>query len=181
MTGMSVYEIEDAQVKTTERGADFTEYKSNGSLTVADIMTRQVVTLNPHHSFSDAVTLMAKHSFRHFLVVDTAARLVGVISDRDILRALSRTPNWKTTSVSQFMSREVISVKPETEISAAVGKMLSKRINCLPVVDANNNLYGIVTSTDFLKAFRSVQESLEKEARSKKSKRAEPGFIETER
>jgi CBS-domain-containing membrane protein len=60
------------------------------------------------------------------------------------------------------MSRDVISVKPDTEISLAVAKMLSKRINCLPVVNKTDNLCGIVTSTDLLKTFRSVQETVEK-------------------
>jgi CBS domain-containing protein len=81
-------------------------------MTVADVMTRHVITLNPHHSFSDSVSLMAKHSFRHFLVVDAAGRLVGVVSDRDILRVLARTTNWNATSVSQFMTRDVITVEP---------------------------------------------------------------------
>jgi CBS domain-containing protein len=134
-------------------------------MTVGDVMTRHVITLNPHHSFSDSVSMMAKHSFRHFLVVDAAGRLVGVVSDRDILRVLARTTNWNATSVSQFMTHDVITVKPNTEISVAVGKMLSKRINCLPVVDEGNNLCGVITSTDFLKTFRSVQETSEKEAK----------------
>ena len=120
-----------------------------------------MITLNPHHSFSDSVSLiLAKHSFRHFLVVDAANRLVGVVSDRDILRVLARTTNWNATSVSQFMTRDVITVKPDTEISVAVGKMLSKRINCLPVVDEENNVCGVITSTDFLKALRLVRKDI---------------------
>jgi CBS-domain-containing membrane protein len=67
------------------------------------------------------------------------------------------------------MSHNVISVKPDTEISRAVGKMLSKRINCLPVIDDDNNVCGIITSTDLLKTYRSMQESLEKQAKSLKS------------
>ena len=130
-------------------------------VTVADVMTRHVITLSPHHSFSDSVTLMAKHSFRHFVVVDPGGELVGVVSDRDILRVLARTSNWNTTSVSQFMTHDVVSVRPNTKLSVAVGKMLSKRVNCLPVVDDDNNLCGIVTSTDFLKTFRLLQEPLE--------------------
>jgi len=47
-----------------------------------------------------------------------------------------------------------------------VGKTLSKRINCLPVVDEAHNLCGIITSTDFLKTLRSVQEASAKEAKS---------------
>lgn len=139
-----------------------------GARTIGEIMTRHVITLNPHHSFSDSVTLMAKHSFRHFLVVDAANHLLGVVSDTDILRVLARTTNWNDTSVSQFMSRDVISVKTDTEISLAVAKMLSKRINCLPVVNKTDNLCGIVTSTDRLKTFRSVQETVEKHGMSTK-------------
>jgi acetoin utilization protein AcuB len=145
-------------------------HKTGGApLTAGDVMTRHVVTLSPHHSFADSVSLMSKHSFRHFLVVDTSGRVVGVVSDRDILRVLARTSNWHSTSVSQFMSHDVISVKPNTKISLAVGKMLSKRINCLPVIDDGNNLCGIITSTDLLKAFLSMQAATEKQAKSPKS------------
>ena len=131
---------------------------------VSDVMTRQVITLGPHHSLSESVSLMAKSSFRHFIVVDVRGRLVGVVSDRDILRALSRATNWDTTSISQFMTRDVLTVQPNTKLSVAVGRMLSKRVNCLPVVDNDLTLRGIVTSTDLLKTFRSVQEGIEKDA-----------------
>lgn len=107
---------------------------------------------------------MAKHSFRHFLVVDTSGRLVGVVSDRDILRVLARTSNWHDTSVSQFMSQDLITVTPEMKLSHAAGKMLSRRINCLPVVDESKNLCGILTSTDLLKTYRALQEAVEKQA-----------------
>ena len=88
-----------------------------------------------------------------------------MVSDRDILRVLARTTKWNATSVSQFMTHDVITVEPDTEISVAGGRMMSKRVNCLSVVDDENNLGGIVTSTDFLKTFRWVQEASEKEAK----------------
>ena len=158
------------QKNNTAEGNVGSGYKTGGApLTVGDVMTRHVITLSPHNSFADSVTLMSKHSFRHFLVLDTSSRVVGVVSDRDILRLLARTSNWQSTSVSQFMSHDVISVKPNTKISLAVGKMLSKRINCLPVIDDSNHLCGIITSTDLLKAFLSMQEATEKQAKSPKS------------
>ena len=50
-------------MKNPEENVDSNGHRSaNRPLTVADVMTRHVVTLNPHHSFSDAVSLMAKHS-----------------------------------------------------------------------------------------------------------------------
>ena len=133
-------------------------------LTVSDIMTKRVITLKPYHSLSDSVTLIAKHSFRHFAVVD-GYRLVGVVSDRDILRVLARTKDWQNTTVSQFMMRDLVTVQPNTLISVAVREMLSKKINCLPVVDDRGDLQGIVTSTDLLSILYSTQEKLEKRAK----------------
>jgi len=155
--------MENAGRSDTGKGA--TERKIGKGLTrVEEVMTRRVITLRPDQTCADAVSLMAKYSFRHFAVVESPARLVGVISDRDILRALARTGDWNASYVRQFMSRDVVAVKPDTKLSLATGTMLSKRINCLPVVDDNGVVCGIVTSTDLLKVFRSIQESLEKEA-----------------
>jgi CBS domain-containing protein len=133
-------------------------------LRVADAMTWDPITLSPHHTFAEVVSFMAQHPFRHFLVVESPRRLVGVISDRDVLRALARTPNWHASYARELMSRDVIVVKPDTELSLAAGEMLSKRINCLPVVDDSGDICGIITSTDLLKSYRTVQESLEKQS-----------------
>ena len=93
--------------------------KGDVPLTVSDIMTKRVITLKPYHSLSDSVTLIAKYSFRHFAVVD-GYRLVGVVSDRDILRVLARAKDWQNTTVSQFMIRDLVTVQPDTLISVAV-------------------------------------------------------------
>ena len=55
------------------------------------------------------------------------------------------------------MTRDSITTTPESAISAAVGLMLEKRINCLPVVGADGRVCGILTSTDLLKAYESIQ------------------------
>ena len=128
---------------------------------VADVMTRKTVTLSPHHGFAEAVSLMADRHFRHIVVVDTGGHILGVISDRDILRTLARTANWQTKDVSQIMTPDPFTVKCDTPLSVAVAKIVSKRINCLPVLDDEGKVCGIVTSTDLLKAYQKVLESLE--------------------
>ena len=128
---------------------------------VADVMTRKTVTLSPHHGFAEAVSLMADRHFRHIVVVDTGGKILGVISDRDILRTLARTANWQTKDVSQIMTRDPITVKRETPLVVAVAKIVSKRINCLPVLDDDGKVCGILTSTDLLKAYQKLLESLE--------------------
>jgi CBS-domain-containing membrane protein len=62
------------------------------------------------------------------------------------------------------MWHEVVTIRPETLLSEATGQMLSRRINCLPVVDENGRLCGILTSTDLLQAFQRMQEQVEYES-----------------
>ena len=129
---------------------------------VADVMTRKTVSLSPHHSIVEAVSLMADRHFRHIVVVDTGGQILGVISDRDILRTLARPHNWQTKDVSQIMTPDPFTVKRETPLSVAVARIVSKRINCLPVLDDEGKVCGIVTSTDLLKAYQKLLESLER-------------------
>ena len=136
-----------------------------GPTEVADVMTGKVVTLSPHHSFNDVANLMNDRYFRHCVVIDQAGVVVGVISDRDILRALARNPNSRSKSLDQIMTKQPITVKRNTPIIDAVGKMLAKRINCLPVIDDDGGVCGIVTSTDLLKSYQQLLELVQKQAR----------------
>jgi acetoin utilization protein AcuB len=136
-----------------------------GPTEVADIMTGKVVSLSPHHSFNDAVNLMNDRSFRHCVVIDGRGKLAGVISDRDILRALARNPNSRTKSLDQIMTPNPITVKRHTPIVDAVAKIIAKRINCLPVVTDDGSVCGIVTSTDLLKSYQQLLSMVQKQAR----------------
>ena len=128
---------------------------------VEEVMTREVVTLSPEHSFQDALALIARHRFRHLLVVDTDGGLAGVLSDRDLLRFMSRESHAATATVAEVMKSQPVTVRPETPLSTAIAEMLARRINCLPVVDKEGRVAGIVTSTDLLQAFQQVQEWIE--------------------
>jgi CBS domain-containing protein len=136
-----------------------------GPTEVADVMTGKVVTLSPHHSFNDVANLMNDRYFRHCVVVDQGGVVVGVISDRDISRALARNPNSRSKSLDQIMTKQPVTVKRNTAIIDAVGKMLAKRINCLPVIDDEGRVCGIVTSTDLLKSYQQLLELVQKQAR----------------
>lgn len=129
---------------------------------VADVMTGKVVTLSTHHSFSDVANLMNDRYFRHCVVVDAHGQIAGVVSDRDILRALARNPNARSKSVDQIMTHNPVTVRRSTPIADAVGKILSKRINCLPVVEEDGSVCGIVTSTDLLKSYQKLLEMMHK-------------------
>ncbi|HWO43187.1 MAG TPA: CBS domain-containing protein [Candidatus Eisenbacteria bacterium] len=123
---------------------------------VAEVMTREVVTLAQTESFDRAVTLMANSDFQHCVIVDQAGKVAGVISDRDILRAVARATDWQSKSVANVMTREPVTVRAETALSEAVRKMISRGIHCLPVTDDGGRVEGILTSTDLLNAYQKV-------------------------
>jgi CBS domain-containing protein len=129
---------------------------------VSEVMTKDAKTLAPEQSFAEAVALMANQSFRHILIADEDERLQGVVSDRDVLRALARTPNWNDKTVSEIMTSDLVTVTPDAPISVAVKAMLAARINCLPVIGPDGRVCGILTSTDLLKAYEKIQALIEK-------------------
>ena len=135
---------------------------------IADIMTVDPVTVN-----MDTELLLIKeifdHVYFHHLLVqdDSDNTFVGVISDRDLLKALSpyihtaaetlRDKETLTKRAHQIMSRQVDTVTPTTDCNIAVQKMLDADISCLPVVGDNKVILGIVTWKDFLKYFLKQQ------------------------
>ena len=130
---------------------------------VKEVMTRDIVALRPQQPFAQALALLAQYRFRHLLVTDVDARLVGVISDRDLLRCMSREADLERVTVADIMGAAVVTVQPDTLLSEAAAQMLSRRINCLPVVE-NNRVCGILTSTDLLQAFHNLQTHIERGA-----------------
>src|SRR5262245_55193777 len=153
---------ENGQMSTRESSMASESESTRRYTCVADVMTRKTVSLSPHHSITEAVSLMADRHFRHIVVVDTAGQILGVISDRDILRTLARTNNWQTKDVSQIMAPDTCTVKRGTPLSIAVARIGCERIDCLPVRGDEGKVCGIVTSTDLLKAYQKLLESLER-------------------
>jgi len=137
-------------------------HASTPPIRIADLMTRELVSVAPGQTFGEVVGLMANRPFRHVPVIHPDGRLAGVISDRDLLRKMAATTDWKIKLVEEVMTREVLTVKPETTLSAAVNEIIGRRINCLPVLDKSEKVCGLVTSTDLLSAFARLQSSLER-------------------
>jgi CBS domain-containing protein len=118
---------------------------------VAELMTRTVITLRPDQSVQDAVDLFARREFRHIPVANGAS-LVGVLSDRDVLRALVRSHDIINVPVSTIMRSNPFTTEPDASLCEAAYLLLSHRINSLPVIDGARNLVGILTTTDLLRA-----------------------------
>ena len=120
---------------------------------VVDLLRRKgrvVHTISPTDSVVAAATAMNQHGVGGLVVVDSEAQLVGMFTERDILRrvvAPGRDP--ATTVVGEGTTTEVLAWQPETSLEECAAVMTSKRIRHLPVRDSQG-LVGIVTIGDLL-------------------------------
>lgn len=123
-------------------------------VTVDDIMIRELVKVSMDTTLEAIRDQFNATRFHHALVVEQD-KAVGVISDRDLLKALSpfigkmaeRPTDVATLSrkAHQIMTRKIISVGPGTSAAAAARIMNSANISCIPVLDSQGHCLGIVT------------------------------------
>ncbi len=105
-----------------------------------------------HDSIFFAFGLMKQNCIRHLVVTDRESRLVGILSDRDILKGLSEVSNMdrEMPKVEAYMSRMPSCCRPQDDLKVAIHKMLDSDFHCIPVVGENGQAEGIVTSKDVL-------------------------------
>ena len=126
---------------------------------IRDIMTTRVATVSMDDRLSVIKDIFEQAHFRHLLVLEEG-ELVGVISDRDLFRAISpyldseaemnRDTETLTKRAHQIMSRQLITIASHLTVRDGVKLMLEKGVSCLPVLE-NGALVGIISWKDFLK------------------------------
>ncbi len=131
-------------------------------MNVADYMHTDLVTVAPEDLVSTAQQRRRHHRVRHLPVVNSVQQLVGIITDRDIRQAAaSDAPPLgeyellyllDKMTVQSMMTRQVITVREDTSLAAAGQLLLDKKVGCLPVLGAAQQLVGILTVTDLLQA-----------------------------
>jgi acetoin utilization protein AcuB len=139
---------------------------------VKERMTTPAMTITPETSFQDALKMMRDHKFRRIPVVDQDGKLLGIVSERDLLHA-SPSPAtslsvwevnyllWKL-KVADIMTHHVITIAQDAPIEDAANLMVTRKIGGLPVVNGANQIVGVITETDIFKAFAEMLGSGEK-------------------
>ena len=124
---------------------------------VKDLMTPDPLVVGPTDTVNEAAVLMETRRIRHVPIADADRRLLGLVSQRDLLRVawkLSTDGNpesWRAAPIASVMREEVDTVQPsDTAVDAARQILRSKR-SCLPVVDADGVLVGILTEADYVR------------------------------
>jgi CBS-domain-containing membrane protein len=141
---------------------------------VGDVMTREVVTVGPELDFKGCVDLLRVHAVSALPVVDGDFRLLGIISEADLLLKEERRDSrdhlrsrQKRKAIARtagdVMSKPVWSVGQSASLAEAARLMHNRAVKRLPVVDAGGRLVGIVSRVDLLKPFLRSDESIRRE------------------
>lgn len=127
---------------------------------VQDVMQTKLFTVTPETTLAEALRLMGQRGIRHLPVLEGDV-LVGILSDRDLKRAMASSATsleiheltlLRRLRVDDIMTRTVVTIGPTVPIEAGACLMLQNKIGALPVTDGGR-LVGLVTETDVLRVF----------------------------
>lgn len=135
-------------------------------------MGREVVSVGPDTTYEEAAKIMTSRNFSGLPVVDGKGKLAGLISEKDLFRAMfpdyesytaephayqdrealeERVKDVRSNPVKMYMSRQVLTVEPETPVLKAAGIMLARGVHRLPVLQ-NGKIVGIVIREEIYSA-----------------------------
>jgi acetoin utilization protein AcuB len=131
---------------------------------VSELMTRKLITVRPLESVEGVIELLQGRGVRHLLVMDKK-ELVGIISDRDLKRAMDPSKTQKNVMAiggmyflmepvvaEEIMTSHPVTIGAEANAKAAAKVMVKHRFGALPVVD-DGHVVGVITETDLLRYF----------------------------
>jgi CBS-domain-containing membrane protein len=154
------------------------------SAIVKDVMTANVVAVRKDASFKEMAARLRQHRISAFPVVDDDGKVIGVVSEADMLtkEALVASAGLRPGPIAQLrhhrdiakaggltagdlMTAPPVTVAPEEPVAQAARLMYSCRVKRLPVVDAQNHLVGIVSRADVLTVYSRPDSGIEQEIR----------------
>lgn len=113
----------------------------------------RVISVGPGETVLALARLLLEHRIGAVLVREQDGELLGIISERDIIRGMARHgPGTTGLPASQFMTRDLVTIRPETLVTEALSLMTHRRVRHLPVLDAGGGLIGMVSIGDLVKA-----------------------------
>lgn len=119
------------------------------SLTVREIMTETLESINKLNTAQEAAVKMANRNVSSLAVLDDSGKALGILTERDLVRRICTTEkNSSAVTVEQIMSSPVITVRPDCSLEEAADVIIRAEVRHLLVVNKENEPLGIITPTD---------------------------------
>jgi acetoin utilization protein AcuB len=122
---------------------------------VSQYMSQSPVTIGVNEDYGSAFDIMKARDLHHLPVVNDDGDVVGIVTRRD-LQLGARFFHEAPTEISEVMHAPVVTIAPDANLSAAAERMIAERIGCLPVVDGERRLAGMLTETDLFRALKDL-------------------------
>jgi CBS domain-containing protein len=113
---------------------------------------RDVISITPDSSVGELVSLLRDHNLGAVLVSPDGATILGIVSERDVVRRLADGADFLSGPVSAIMTPDVHSCSPDDTVQSSMTAMTERRIRHLPVVNEQQQLSGIVSIGDLVKS-----------------------------
>jgi CBS domain-containing protein len=120
--------------------------------TVKEIMTTRIATIGPDTRLGSIARAFERHPFHHLPVVDEGGDCIGIVSDRDLMRACTSGRFDEDRAASAIMTQLLASIEPDATVQQAAQRLVKLGVNSLLILEGGKKLKGIVTSRDLVKA-----------------------------
>jgi len=117
-------------------------------VTARDVMRTDLVTVRPEVPVRDAIALLMQHRISGLPVVDATQRLVGVVTEKDVLRLLYEEPG-QVTSVEQLMTRGVRAFQQDAPLEQVCDCLMANHFRRVPILDGDR-LVGLISRADLM-------------------------------
>ena len=116
--------------------------------------SRQIITIGPEQTLAEALTVLKQNNIGALVVLGAEKEVVGIISERDIVRIAADSREFFDLTVEQVMTKNVVLGIPEDDVIHVAHVMTENRFRHLPIVDADRHIVGIISIGDVLKSQR---------------------------
>jgi CBS domain-containing protein len=126
--------------------------QKNDGMLVKDYMSARMVTINKQQSVLDVAKRMTERNVSSVVITDDKDRIVGILTERDIVRSVTNGVEASRASASSLMTHPIVSIEPDLSIEDAARIMAQKKVRHLMVQDpSSQQVIGIITLTDLAK------------------------------
>lgn len=113
----------------------------------------EVITIKPDETLREAIALLSRFNIGGLVVVDDARRVIGIITERDIIRQAAESEDLFARPIHEVMTTDVIVATPDDEVESVARTMTERHFRHLPIMD-QGELIGMVSIGDVVKAQR---------------------------
>ena len=116
--------------------------------TVNKLMTTSLETISPDTKIDHAAATLLTQEAGSLVVLNDEAHILGILTCTDLAEVVANNSSATSTTVDKYMTTEVVTISPEESIQDAAVKMITQKIQHLPVTDSEDEMIGMLSTTD---------------------------------